>query len=148
MLLRLIQNLPSVYFQFVRSKTNRLTYSDLQTLSVGRKDSEKSLFAVWDAIFQLPSAKQERNALFGAKTDEGGGDLSHSQHISNLLSMINAQGEHERLLQGKVARSLAKTISLRLPSLFQAASKPTRNKDTWMFLRIRRKPESTSFLTI
>ncbi|KAI9028470.1 hypothetical protein DFJ74DRAFT_658916 [Hyaloraphidium curvatum] len=89
--------------QFVRSKADRLMYSDLQTLSVGRKDSEKSLFAVWDTIFQVPTAKQERNTLFTGRHDDGGEVVEghvHNQHVHNILAMVAAHGEYDRILQG------------------------------------------------
>lgn len=61
------------------------------------------MFALWDMIFQLPSAKQERVVSVTGKADEAGDSATGSadrKHTNKMLSMLSAHGEYERLLQG------------------------------------------------
>ena len=40
--------------QFFKSKGQKLSSADVHKTSVGNKDSQKSLFSVWQDLFQLP----------------------------------------------------------------------------------------------
>ncbi|RXG60585.1 hypothetical protein Avbf_17693, partial [Armadillidium vulgare] len=40
--------------QFVRITTKELKFMDLNGVSVGQKDYQRSLFSVWHSIFTLP----------------------------------------------------------------------------------------------
>lgn len=59
------------------------------------------MFTIWDAVFQLPSAKQERAIVFGTRDRDTGQELSgQAQHMATLLNMVSSHGEYDRLLQG------------------------------------------------
>lgn len=44
--------------QFISRQQSELTVNLVQSASVGQKDAQMSLFSLWKAIFQLPSAKR------------------------------------------------------------------------------------------
>ena len=46
------------YSQFLQRRHKEITISLIRTTSIGQKDAQKSLFALWKDIFQLPSGKK------------------------------------------------------------------------------------------
>lgn len=55
---RLFINNRYFILQFIQRKCKELTVKMVQTLTVGQKDTNKSLFSLWYEIFSLPRAKQ------------------------------------------------------------------------------------------
>ncbi|KAJ3342456.1 hypothetical protein HDU93_002214 [Gonapodya sp. JEL0774] len=57
--------------QMARARSDKLTIEDLRKFGTG-KDSERSLFGVWEDVFTVPSAKQKRADVSRAsEADEG-----------------------------------------------------------------------------
>ena len=56
-------------------------------MEIGQKDSHRSLFSIWQEIFQLPKPKRHRFASIA-----NGESQNSSLHNRGLLSMDNMQG--------------------------------------------------------
>ena len=48
----------SCIFQFIQRQCKDLSLKNIQSLSVGQKDSHRSLFNVWHEVFSLPRPKR------------------------------------------------------------------------------------------
>ncbi|KAK3609804.1 hypothetical protein CHS0354_029843 [Potamilus streckersoni] len=88
--------------QFVQRRFKELSLKTIQNLSVGHKDSQKSLFSVWYEIFSLPRVKRNR---FLSLRDISDKDLqvnntSPTARFWNILSVVQSAGEYEKLTQG------------------------------------------------
>ncbi|GFO38310.1 chromosome transmission fidelity protein 18-like protein [Plakobranchus ocellatus] len=91
--------------QFVRQNHKELTLRDVQTMSVGQKDSQKSLFSVWNDIFTMPRPKKNRfvsiHDLAEGKQDTlQVNNISPSARFQHILDMCQAAGETDRVMQG------------------------------------------------
>ena len=47
-----------LFFQFIQRKCKELTVKMVQQMTIGQKDTNKSLFSLWYEIFSLPRAKK------------------------------------------------------------------------------------------
>ncbi|KAL3877809.1 hypothetical protein ACJMK2_035456 [Sinanodonta woodiana] len=88
--------------QFVQRRFKELSLKTIQNLSVGHKDSQKSLFSVWYEIFSLPRVKRNR---FLSVRDISDKDLqvnntSPTARFWNIISVVQSAGEYEKLTQG------------------------------------------------
>ncbi|KAI7825988.1 P-loop containing nucleoside triphosphate hydrolase protein [Gamsiella multidivaricata] len=84
--------------QFVKNRIRESTILTLDTLSkatIGRKDQSKSLFSVWEELFQAPYARKARGAL---KVLEEGHD--NNTYVSRMVNLIQTNGDYEKLMQG------------------------------------------------
>ena len=78
--------------QFFKSRGKELRLSDVNSASVGQKDSQKSLFAVWKEIFEIP---RNRN---------GNPDKIR---FSSVLRTVQSCGEYEKVMNGVFENYLA-----------------------------------------
>ncbi|GFR79244.1 chromosome transmission fidelity protein 18-like protein [Elysia marginata] len=91
--------------QFVRQSNKELTLRDVQTMSVGQKDSQKSLFSLWNDVFTMPRPKKNR-FLSIQDLSEGKQDtlqmnnISPSARFQHILTLCQAAGEADRVMQG------------------------------------------------
>ncbi|XP_065332874.1 chromosome transmission fidelity protein 18 homolog [Cloeon dipterum] len=74
-----------LHFFKTRNKVVRLT--DVQSASVGQKDSQKGLFAVWHELFQIVKPKNSS-------------DTSQRGRMHRILKIVQNYGEYEFLSQG------------------------------------------------
>ncbi|KAI8597020.1 hypothetical protein EDD21DRAFT_386544 [Dissophora ornata] len=78
-----------------------LTLDALNKATIGRKDQSKSLFSVWEELFQASYARKARSAL---KVMEEGRDglvkNDNSTYVSRLVTLIQTNGDYEKLMQG------------------------------------------------
>ncbi|KAF9361013.1 hypothetical protein BGX26_006565 [Mortierella sp. AD094] len=74
-----------------------LTLETLNRATIGHKDQNKSLFSVWEELFQAPYARKTRSAL---KVMEEGRDNDSKTYISRMVSMIQTNGDYDKLIQG------------------------------------------------
>ncbi|KAG0266796.1 hypothetical protein BG011_000848 [Mortierella polycephala] len=78
-----------------------LTLEALNKATIGRKDQGKSLFSVWEELFQAPYARKSRSAL--KVMEEGRDGLvkdDNNTYISRMVTLIQANGDYEKLMQG------------------------------------------------
>ncbi|KAJ3101426.1 hypothetical protein HDU97_001356 [Phlyctochytrium planicorne] len=85
--------------QFFRSRSSYLSYEMLVETKIGVKDLSRGLFKIWDAVFKQPTAKQLKKINAGP-SEIGGANASKREHFNKLLSLIDACGEQDKLLQG------------------------------------------------
>ncbi|KAK2187311.1 hypothetical protein NP493_170g04032 [Ridgeia piscesae] len=94
--------------QFIKGRSLSLTLQNVQSLNVGQKDVQKSLFFLWQNIFQMPKPKRKRyinphDRVAGVNTSEELGaynNMSHTARFHNVLQMAQAAGESDKALQG------------------------------------------------
>ncbi|KAF9576690.1 hypothetical protein EC968_005463 [Mortierella alpina] len=78
-----------------------LTMEALTKATIGRKDQSKSLFSVWEELFQAPYARKSRSAL--KVMEEGREGLvkdDSNTYVSRMVSLIHTNGEYDKLVQG------------------------------------------------
>ncbi|KAF9962640.1 hypothetical protein BGZ72_000060 [Mortierella alpina] len=78
-----------------------LTMEALNKATIGRKDQSKSLFSVWEELFQAPYARKARSAL--KVMEEGREGLvkdDSNTYVSRMVSLIHTNGEYDKLVQG------------------------------------------------
>lgn len=102
--------------QFLRGRGKKdLNVKTVQTMKIGQKDQNKSLFFVWQEIFQLPKVQRKRigqdlsapdiHHLLGNQNDPlnllGRTPLSAmAQRFHHVLNLTYAAGEYEKLTMG------------------------------------------------
>ncbi|XP_071510650.1 chromosome transmission fidelity protein 18 homolog [Diadema antillarum] len=99
--------------QFLQQQGKPVTLSLVHSLTVGQKDQHKSLFSVWQQLFQLPKPKKKQytnphdlkqGGRLGASLDSmqglDGDMTSPTARFHHMLHVIQASGEHEKLMQG------------------------------------------------
>lgn len=77
---------------FFKSLDKPVTLSDVWKASVGQKDLQKGLFAVWNDVFHV-----ERKAM---QKIEGGHDDSVRSRANRVLATVNSFGDYEKVAQG------------------------------------------------
>lgn len=78
-----------------------LTVEALTKSTIGRKDQHKSLFSVWEEIFQATYARKTRSAL--KVMEEGREGLvkdDTNTYVSRMVSIIQTNGDYDKLMQG------------------------------------------------
>ncbi|XP_052817261.1 chromosome transmission fidelity protein 18 homolog [Mya arenaria] len=87
--------------QFIRGQCKELTMQNVQSLTVGQKDSHKNLFSVWHDILALPRPKRQK---FVNLQESGMKDMvlntTLPARFSNILSLVIGAGETDKLTQG------------------------------------------------
>ncbi|KAF9970340.1 hypothetical protein BGZ73_006953 [Actinomortierella ambigua] len=78
-----------------------LTVEMLGKAAVGRKDQNKSLYAVWEELFHASYARKNRSALKVVDGERDGLVRDDSNaYVSRLVSLIQTNGEYDKLMQG------------------------------------------------
>ncbi|KAG0199946.1 hypothetical protein BGX28_006874 [Mortierella sp. GBA30] len=78
-----------------------LTLEALSKATIGRKDQSKSLFSVWEELFQAPYARKARSAL--KVMEEGRDGLvkdDNNTYVSRMVTLIQTNGDYDKLVQG------------------------------------------------
>ncbi|KAG0053134.1 hypothetical protein BGZ83_001606 [Gryganskiella cystojenkinii] len=78
-----------------------LTVDALSKATIGRKDQSKSLFSVWEELFQAPYARKARSSL--KVMEEGRDGLvkdDSNTYISRMVTMVQTNGDYDKLMQG------------------------------------------------
>ncbi|KAM4603613.1 chromosome transmission fidelity protein 18 homolog [Polymixia lowei] len=84
--------------QFLHGRGQRqVDARTVQGMSVGQKDQNKSLFHLWQEVFQLPRTKRKR---VGAGFEEGLGEGSGAQRFQHILHLASSSGEYDKVTQG------------------------------------------------
>ncbi|XP_046855742.1 chromosome transmission fidelity protein 18 homolog [Xenia sp. Carnegie-2017] len=101
--------------QFLRQRGKVLSIEYIQSENIGLKDSQKSLFSLWKAVFQLPRAKNKRLATlieplnepspmlpeFGSDDPTRASGLKNSAAtFYNLLHLVSSNGQYNKLENG------------------------------------------------
>ncbi|KAG0333301.1 hypothetical protein BG004_000897 [Podila humilis] len=78
-----------------------LTVDTLNKATIGRKDQNKSLFSIWEELFQAPYARKTRSAL--KVLEEGRDGLvkdNSNTYVSKLSNFVQTNNDYEKLMQG------------------------------------------------
>ncbi|KAL7081345.1 hypothetical protein ACP275_14G034300 [Erythranthe tilingii] len=78
--------------QFLNKKKQVLNVLEISAQVVGRKDSSKSAFDVWKAIFQKRKGKRDRKS--------NNSSSSNSKDFEFLYSMISNRGDYDLIMDG------------------------------------------------
>ncbi|KAK5641470.1 hypothetical protein RI129_010017 [Pyrocoelia pectoralis] len=81
---------------FLKSLKKPVTLSYVNKTTVGQKDIQKGLFAVWQDIFQFQHAKHD--VSHGVTESDSRNIFRNRMH--KILQVVQAFGDHERLAQG------------------------------------------------
>ncbi|XP_064457056.1 chromosome transmission fidelity protein 18 homolog [Ornithodoros turicata] len=85
--------------QFIRSRKQQLTLTDIETFNVGQKDVQRGLLSVLQDVFQKP---RQQKKDFGSSYSE---DVANSRtkealKFDSLVRCAQAFGDYEKLVQG------------------------------------------------
>ncbi|XP_056018073.1 chromosome transmission fidelity protein 18 homolog [Ostrea edulis] len=89
--------------QFCFREKKELTMRAVQTMNVGQKDSNKSLFSMWYEIFSLPRAKKNKFITLHdiqGRNWKKNDNLSLESRFNNILHSAQCTGEYSKLIQG------------------------------------------------
>ncbi|XP_033750100.1 chromosome transmission fidelity protein 18 homolog [Pecten maximus] len=88
--------------QFVQRHCKELSVRLIQTMNVGQKDTQRSLFSVWNDIFSLPRPKQNRFLSINDLRNEEWkiNNTSPTARFHNVLQATYSSGEYEKVIQG------------------------------------------------
>ncbi|XP_067671435.1 chromosome transmission fidelity protein 18 homolog [Haliotis asinina] len=112
--------------QFVRQKKQDFNLRVVQNLTVGQKDSHKSMFSLWYQIFSMPRAKKNKfvnihDLKNGQQAQKMGTVTSPANRFHTVLLAAQAAGEYEKVTQGVFENYLeAKCKDPRLDALNSA----------------------------
>eukprot|EP00057_Strongylocentrotus_purpuratus_P030065 XP_780624.3 PREDICTED: chromosome transmission fidelity protein 18 homolog [Strongylocentrotus purpuratus] len=99
--------------QFLQQQGKPVTLGLVHSLNIGQKDQHKSLYTVWQQLFQLPKAKKKtytnphdlkQGQRLGVVSESMQGldsDMtSLTARFHHMLHVIQSCGEHEKLMNG------------------------------------------------
>ncbi|XP_071128877.1 chromosome transmission fidelity protein 18 homolog [Mytilus edulis] len=88
--------------QFIQRKCKELTVKMVQHVTIGQKDTNKSLFSLWYEIFSIPRAKKNKFiTIQDIKNNEVQvNNQSLPARFNNILHSTYAAGEYDRVIQG------------------------------------------------
>ncbi|KAJ2464560.1 Chromosome transmission fidelity protein 18, partial [Coemansia sp. RSA 2322] len=93
--------------QIISARAQKVDSDCLKTASIGVKDVQRSLFAIWAMLFTRPDAssltfsRSARSSLGKRNANGHMGNASIDREYSRMiLDSIRSSGEHERLMQG------------------------------------------------
>ncbi|XP_023224042.1 chromosome transmission fidelity protein 18 homolog isoform X2 [Centruroides sculpturatus] len=107
--------------QFINKQKKVLNVSDVRNLTVGQKDVQKSLFSVWQAIFQIPQLKRKqivqnvRHIPTESSNKVNEDNTSLTSRFYNILWMAQ-RCDYEILIQGLFENYLS--VNFRDPHLY------------------------------
>ena len=115
--------------QFIHKRHGQVWLEHVQSMEIGQKDSHRSLFSIWQEIFQLPKPKRRRftaiannenqdnlankRGMLSVGTLEGNigsaseqrGMTAMASRFHNVLHSAMSSGQYEKVAQGKVFRN-------------------------------------------
>ena len=101
--------------QFLKTKTDFVTYAMILKLDVGSKDITKNLFKVWETIFMIPNARQMKKVEYLVDKSKNSVDLQDNNennlYISRIASIIHAHGDYNLIMQGNFFRIICFIIT-------------------------------------
>ena len=85
--------------QFFNRKGKVLRSTDIDKVNVGVKDTHKSIFSVWEAVFNIPNS-DSRASLGGGGGAKGTGNKADAR-IKTIINAVASCGETEKIMTGK-----------------------------------------------
>ena len=108
--------------QFIHKRHGRVWLEHVQSMQIGQKDSHRSLFSIWQEIFQLPKPKRIRFAAIANNENQNGfvnnrgllstlnestgsgsenrGMSAMSNRFHTVLHSASSSGQYEKVAQG------------------------------------------------
>lgn len=89
--------------QFIHHQQKEFNLRLVQSLNVGQKDVQKSLFSVWYDIFRMPQAKKSKYlTVQDLQTMQSNNqpNTTPSARFHHILSITQAAGEFEKIMHG------------------------------------------------
>ena len=99
-------NYKQLPLQFVNRRHGRVALEHIQSLEIGQKDAHRSLFSVWQEIFQLPKPKRRRFAAVAGSevTRNGPGDSGFLPMLDICGGSIDSQGVDQHGMSNTTSR--------------------------------------------
>jgi len=85
--------------QFFNRKGKVLRSTDIDKVNVGVKDTHKSIFSVWDAVFNIPSSDSRTSLGGGGGAAKGSGNNADAR-IKTIINAVASCGETEKIMTG------------------------------------------------
>ncbi|KAH9505293.1 Chromosome transmission fidelity protein 18 [Bulinus truncatus] len=91
--------------QFVKQKQKELTMQDVQTMNVGQKDTQKSLFTVWHEVFTMKRVNKNKfisvhDIADGKQEAHQTNTFSPTSRFHHIYNLCQSAGEIDRIMQG------------------------------------------------
>lgn len=88
----------TISLQFIHKRHGRVWLEHVQTVDIGQKDSHRSLFSVWQEIFQLPRPKRKRFAAYANNENQNSSSCTRDLLSNDLLAQNSRNvGDQRRL---------------------------------------------------
>lgn len=93
---------------------------DVLKSTIGQKDQYKGLFQIWSAVFQIQRPRRiltTNGSEEAATAEESSGsmvamsDMSMATRMSNILEVVQSNGDYDRLMQGVFENFLGQKFS-------------------------------------
>ncbi|CAG8553174.1 3683_t:CDS:10 [Acaulospora morrowiae] len=87
--------------QFIKENFKSVTKDSIIRSNTVKKDINKPLFEIWGEIFQLRDARMKSSGKNHTLQNSGEHENDVNRYVSYLESILNINGEYEKILQGK-----------------------------------------------
>lgn len=82
--------------QFIHKRHGRVWLEHVQSMEIGQKDSHRSLFSIWQEIFQLPKPKRIRFAAIANNENQNG--LANNRGLLSTFNEHTGSGTEHRAM--------------------------------------------------
>lgn len=82
--------------QFIHKRHGRVWLEHVQSMEIGQKDSHRSLFSIWQEIFQLPKPKRIRFAAIANNENQNG--FANNRRLLSTFNENTSSGTEHRAL--------------------------------------------------
>lgn len=86
--------------QFFNAAKSKLNLADVLNSNFGTKDRNQGLFDVWGAIFQIKRPQKQLESNNNECAQVVLGNMSTATRMNNVLTVVHAGGDYDRLMQG------------------------------------------------
>lgn len=86
--------------QFFNATKSKLLLTDVLNSNFGSKDRNQGLFDVWGAIFQIKRPQKRLETNNNEEAQVVLGNMSKATRMNNVLAVVHAGGDYDRLMQG------------------------------------------------
>ena len=92
--------------QFFKSRGKYMRAVDVHKTNIGQKDVHRSLFSIWEDIFQIPRSSSKRKFV-GSNQSNGNEEFVQEENLSSMpirfktiLNSVQGCGDYEKMIQG------------------------------------------------
>ncbi|XP_055354797.1 chromosome transmission fidelity protein 18 homolog [Paramacrobiotus metropolitanus] len=93
--------------QFASVQGNRLAVADISQTTIGRKDSRKQLFGIWDTVFRAPGAGRQNEISEGASEKDSTRSVLRTVQQEDLEKILSGLYENYLRVKHKESRLIS-----------------------------------------